>query len=86
MNSQTPENSAQPQPAHDEQSLWRAAGKPLKDTDPESHDLTGESERLRAAWMKYDPQVLDRYLVTDVEGMILRYWTGILLLMLKILE
>lgn len=30
-------------------------------------DLAIESERLRAAWMQYDPEVLDSYLVSDVE-------------------
>ncbi|KPK77871.1 MAG: hypothetical protein AMJ79_01840 [Phycisphaerae bacterium SM23_30] len=30
-------------------------------------DLALESKRLRAAWMKYDADHLDRYLVSDLE-------------------
>ncbi|MDY0357889.1 MAG: hypothetical protein RBR19_18545, partial [Sedimentisphaerales bacterium] len=30
-------------------------------------ELTGESSRLRAAWMRHDSGLLDGYLVRDVE-------------------
>lgn len=32
-----------------------------------NEELTAESSRLRAAWMRYDSRLLDRYLVRDVE-------------------
>lgn len=67
MNSETPENTAQPHLVHEEQSIWCADGKPVKGTKLKLQDLTIESERLRAAWMKYDSEILDNYLVTDVE-------------------
>jgi SAM-dependent methyltransferase len=67
MNSETPDNTAQPHLVHEEQSIWCADGKAVKGINLKLQDLTIESERLRAAWMKYDSEILDNYLVTDVE-------------------
>jgi len=39
-----------------------------ENSQPESEALGGESERLGRAWMQYDCDELDRYLVTDVEN------------------
>jgi len=59
------ENAIQPYSEYREQSLWDrklAQGAKLK-----TEDLIVESNRLRAAWTQYDSEVLDHYLVTDVE-------------------
>jgi hypothetical protein len=53
------------QPVHRRQPLL--CKKPVGKLKLNSQDLTTESERLRAAWIKYDSQVLDSYLVRDVE-------------------
>ncbi|MHC4212109.1 MAG: class I SAM-dependent methyltransferase [Planctomycetota bacterium] len=46
--------------------LW--ANKPVGKLKLNSRDLTTESQRLQAAWMKYESQELDSYLVRDVEN------------------
>ncbi len=48
-----------------EQSLW--GRKPAQGAKLKTEDLVTESNRLRAAWMRHDSEVLDHYLVTDVE-------------------
>jgi ubiquinone/menaquinone biosynthesis C-methylase UbiE len=67
MNSGAPEKPIQAKPAHTEQLHWRWCEKSVERLKLKSQNLAIESERLRAAWTKYDTETLDRYLVTDVE-------------------
>lgn len=49
-------------------SIWCADGKPFnKGINIKTQNLAIESERLHAAWTRYDSRMLDNYLVADVE-------------------
>lgn len=65
MNSKAPENMIQPHLVLKEQSLWDR--KLVQGCKLKTEDFIVESNQLRTAWMRHDSELLDYYLVTDVE-------------------